>query len=172
MTGGLLTAFAASGSPPPPPPQGTPRALRVVLRLLGLPWAWTLQLYGLVRRTLWAGPWRLEGACQRSGGCCRYLLLSWPVAWARFDRLRRLYRWWHTEVHGLYPLPFALVGDAQGEAEVFACRHLREDRSCAEHWLRPVVCRSWPAALGEEPPVLRKGCGFRVVGRGLPILPE
>lgn len=136
-------------------------ALRIVKRLAL--WHYQANLHGarLLGRARGDRPWRLQGACQRSGHCCEAPAITvGPLTWS-LPLLRRLFLAWQRRVNG-----FDLVRpDPQAQAFVFRCRHYeRSTRSCDSYDSRPGVCRDYPRNLMWQPsPELLPGCGYRAV---------
>ncbi len=108
-----------------------------------------------------APPYRLGGACRRSGACCEAPMLqaSW-VTWY-LPSLRRLFLFWQERVNG-----FVRVSeDRKSRAFVFRCTHFdSETRLCDSYDSRPGVCRDYPRALLDQPdPEFFRSCGFHPV---------
>ena len=44
---------------------------------------------------------------------------------------------------------------------VMGCRHLRNDGTCGDYHLRPLICRQWPVVEYFGYPKILKGCGYQ-----------
>jgi Fe-S-cluster containining protein len=106
-------------------------------------------------------PFRLAGACQRSGCCCEApgIQVGWAVWFV--PTLRRLFLLWQERVNG-----FVLTErDVRHRVFVFRCTHYdRETRSCDSYDTRPGMCRDYPRLqLYQAHPNFLPGCGYRAV---------
>jgi Fe-S-cluster containining protein len=106
-------------------------------------------------------PWRLGGACRRSGACCEAPAIAvGRLAWS-MPSARRLLLAWQRRVNG-----FELVSaDERARVLVFRCSHFdRTTRSCDSYGSRPGICRDYPRGLMWQPsPELLPACGHRAI---------
>ena len=106
-------------------------------------------------------PYRLTGACQRSGLCCERPAVRANLWVWRLATLRRAFLWWQRSVNA-----FELVEtDAAARAFVFRCGHFDPNtRECDSYASRPGMCRDYPRVLLTQPyPELFPGCGYRLL---------
>ncbi len=101
----------------------------------------------------------VEGACQRSGNCCRNLILvdrGRPLKSLR--RFRRLAR--RDDEFRMF-VPHEEVPE-DGLLR-FRCLNLGNDQHCGIYERRPAFCREYPSAgMFEHGGSLLSGCGYRL----------
>ncbi|MCB1107024.1 MAG: YkgJ family cysteine cluster protein [Chlamydiia bacterium] len=157
----LLLQAAEAKRPPPPPPQGIPRPwvprwIRQPIKWFLLPFVLIdLQMQRLARKLI-RPPFKQEGKCKKRGNCCHYVLIRYSRSF-----IGRLFYFWYTQFLGFYP---RLQEPQEYEGKlmhVMGCRYLREDGSCSQYHLRPLVCRQWPVIEHFGYPSILKGCGYR-----------
>jgi hypothetical protein len=114
----------------------------------------------LRRRLRGERPFRLAGACRRSGCCCEAPAIHTGSAVWYLPTLRRLFLAWQRHVNG-----FHLVRRERPRTFVFRCTHFDPvSRSCDSYDSRPGMCRDYPRPLLWQPrPELFPRCGFRAV---------
>ena len=103
--------------------------------------------------------WQLKGGCQKTGECCKLIVLEMP-AFLKMPALFRLARkwgiWWHERING-----FTYAGEEAGGALIgFTCKRLGKNHLCLDYKNRPRVCREYPQVRYYGKPRLYKGCGF------------
>ena len=158
----------SSDKRPPIPPGGihrqrTPGFLRVLLKVLVLPF---MKLDLLIQALFfrWAAtPYHIEGGCKQLGNCCHYILFAWPEMIKSVPWLGHFWMWWYTDVHGFYERGFDLENEQGEVAKVMSCRYLQPDGRCGQHPLRPSICRQWPRTPYGVLPSVLKGCGYQIV---------
>ncbi|MCP4502560.1 MAG: hypothetical protein GY822_21630 [Deltaproteobacteria bacterium] len=148
----------------PVAPQRLPGFLRTGIQISVLPFLVLDQAIQRAMKRVVLRDFRREGSCQKSGACCKTIVVHLSPLEVKVPFLRRLTLWWTTEVNGFVPRSFD-VDTGEGETRVFSCRHLKTDGSCDRYWARPGVCRSWPRQDWFLEPRVMKGCGFRFVSK-------
>ena len=81
----------------------------------------------------------------------------------RYSRsiIGRLFYFWYTQILGFYKrIDEPMVYEGR-KMYVMGCRHLRNDGSCGDYHLRPLICRQWPVIEHFGFPKVLKGCGFK-----------
>lgn len=157
----LLLEAGEATQPPPDPPFGIRRRwvpfwIRLPTKLVVLPFVWIDFLMQKLARKFVRPPFKREGACKRRGNCCHYVLIRYSTS-----LIGRLFYFWYTQFQGFYPRlkePQTYEGKTM---HVMGCRYLREDGSCGQYHLRPLVCRQWPVVEHFGYPQILKGCGYR-----------
>jgi len=112
-------------------------------------------------------PYKKEGHCLRRGNCCHYILVErpkGPFGW--------LYYLWITQINGFYCRDSQARSFEGRDVLIMGCRHLRKNGLCAQHRLRPMVCRQWPVIEIFGRPQILKGCGYRAVPRKKDEFPQ
>ncbi len=102
-------------------------------------------------------PFIQKGRCKRRGNCCRYILFPETRGIAK-----KLFLFWNTQINGFYKRPGMEFESEGKKIHVYGCRYLKEDGSCANHLLRPKVCRTWPLITCFGYPKVLKGCGYQI----------
>ncbi|MFH1809141.1 MAG: hypothetical protein ABIJ09_10380 [Pseudomonadota bacterium] len=108
--------------------------------------------------------YRVEGTCQHNGVCCHHILVV-EQRWLASPPLSWLVRFWLQGIHRFRPTANQVEMPDGGVAHIYSCDNLDENRRCREHLLRPMICRIYPRPGHFVPPVLHRGCGYRVVDR-------
>lgn len=143
-----------------PQKQYFPRPLATAFKVILLP-AVLLDLFcrKLARKVI-RPPLVKTGACKKRGNCCYYITVKKEKGVLDF-----LSRFWMEQVHGFYlrEQEPTLINDK--EYYVMGCRYLKEDGSCGQYTLRPMICREWPKVEIFGHPQILKGCGYSFAAR-------
>lgn len=146
----------------PDPPRRGPIA-RVARRLIR-EFAWLLVLIMNAGRRfgtlLLRTEYKLAGGCKRRGACCHHLLLEWSPFFDRHPRLGRFVLFKHTHLYSFFDRGYTWEIEEGVYGRVLGCHALKEDGSCGEYRLRPLICRAFPELPLTGKPALLKGCGF------------
>jgi hypothetical protein len=133
--------------------------LRAVKRVAFWRYRVDTALHRAWRRARGERPWRLGGACRRSGACCEAPAIAvGRLTWS-MPSVRRLFLAWQRGVNA-----FHLVSvDARARVFVFRCSHFDPaTRTCDSYDSRPGMCRDYPRLLLWQPnPELLPACGYR-----------
>ena len=142
------------------PKQWLPGWIRWPIRALLLPFLLLDQFSQKFARLIIKPPFRKKGTCKKCGKCCHYLLIPEPKG-----ILGGIQWFWLTQVSGFFLRDHPPVTDEEDPYLVMGCRYLKDDNSCAHHFLRPAICREWPIIERFETPQILPGCGYKIITR-------
>lgn len=142
------------------PKQWLPSWIRWPIRALMLPFLLLDQFAQKFARFFIRPPFKRKGKCKKCGKCCHYLLIPEPKG-----LLGRIQWLWLTQVSGFFLRDHPPVTDEEEPYLVMGCRYLKEDNSCAHHFLRPAICREWPHIERFERPQILPGCGYKIINK-------